>query len=317
MILVTGGFGFVGSNVARALVAAGHRVAVVDNLQRGDKVRNLDDVPIDNYWDVVEFEQLLRDGGNELDLFDGVVHLGARTDTTETDGRLLMQLNFSASRRLVDACAPRRIPFVYASSAAVYGQSAIFVEERKHERPLNAYGYSKLAFDDYVRARSDEIRGAIGLRFFNVYGRGEAHKGAMASVVARFFEQLSHTGSCQLFGESHGFAAGCQQRDFVHVDDVTAVVLWSLSAAARHEAPAIVNVGTGVAATFLSVAELIRSRCPGAIEFIDFPELLAAAYQPYTCADLTRLRELGCEHMFRPVDVGVAAYVDQLLEEGQ
>jgi len=202
MIVVTGGLGFIGSNLVHALNARGRDdIVVVDDFTNGRKMANLRDATIGDYYDhhdfLGRFERLSRTGsGIEL-----VYHLGACSDTTEWDGRRMMDDNFVYSRDLLDLCEGRGIPFVYASSAAVYGLSARCVEDARSEGPLNVYGYSKLAFDQHVRQRMTGARSRIvGLRFFNVYGPREQHKGRMASVVFHFNEQLRQQGAVRLFG---------------------------------------------------------------------------------------------------------------------
>ena len=210
-------------------------------------------------------------------------------------------------RRVVDA--GRRIPLIYASSAAVYGTGRRFVEEPAAERPANVYGWSKLVFDQWTRRAAAESQ-VVGLRYFNVYGPGEGHKGAMASVTLRFHEQLCATGKVRLFEGGDGFGPGEQRRDFVHVADVCDVVLWFL---AHPERSGIFNVGTGASRSFLDVARaVIGFHGHGEVEFVPFPEALRGAYQSFTEADLTRLRAAGYTGAFRPVEAGVPEYLAAL-----
>src|SRR5438046_5735786 len=245
----------------------------------------------------------LGDGDFDDDIA-AILHQGACSDTMATDGRYMLANNYRYSVRLLNHCQDNDIPFLYASSAAVYGAGREFREERACEAPLNVYGYSKLLFDQYVRrALADRTAQVAGFRYFNVYGPREAHKGRMASVVWHFFEQYRATGRVQLFEGSAGYAAGEQRRDFVSVDDVVNVNLDFLDHPHRS---GIFNVGTGSAATFNAVAAATINACraadgapplafeelhrAGAIEYIAFPPGLAARYQSATQADLSRLR---------------------------
>ena len=324
LTVVTGAAGFIGSRLVAALNQAGiTRILAVDNLENGAKSRNLASVEIDDYLDKRDFLAQLETG--RLDGSVGaVLHQGACSDTMETDGRYVMDNNYACSKALFDWCQDEEVPFIYASSAAVYGSGKAFGEARENEAPLNVYAYSKFLFDQYVRRRIDE-RGAqvAGLRYFNVYGPNEAHKGRMASVAFHAFNQFRAEGRVRLFVGSDGYGDGEQQRDFVHVDDVVGVNLWLLD---HPEVSGIFNCGTGRAQTFndvaaavvntvegidLSIQELIDK---GFIEYIPFPPQLVGKYQSYTQADLGLLREAGYEGSFRGVQEGVADYVRELLK---
>jgi ADP-L-glycero-D-manno-heptose 6-epimerase len=312
MIVVTGGLGFIGSNLVHALNARGrHDIVVVDDFTDGRKMINLRGATIADYYDHREFlsrfDALARSAGG----IETVYHLGACSDTTEWDGRLMMALNFSYSRDLLDLCETRAVPFIYASSAAVYGLSRLCEEHARCEGPLNVYGYSKLAFDQHVRQRFDRARSRIvGLRFFNVYGPREQHKGRMASVAFHFNNQIKTTGVVRLFGASHGVAAGEQRRDFIHVDDVVDQVLWFGGA---DGVSGIFNCGTGMAASFNDVAGAVLAwHGRGSIEYIPFPEDLQDAYQAHTLAVPDHTRAAGYQRAMRPVQEGVRAYLDWL-----
>jgi len=310
VIVVTGGAGFIGSNLVRALNARGRDdILLVEDLSDGHKALNLSDCRIADYLDHEECLRVLDSGGSLAAAIETVFHLGACSDTTEWDGRYMMARNFRFSRALLEYCAARAIPFVYASSAAVYGAGTQFAEDPANEHPLNVYGYSKLAFDQYVRGRLSALESlVVGLRYFNVYGPREQHKGRMASVVWHLSRQLEEDGRMRLFGASHGCAAGEQRRDFVHVDDVVDVTLWS--ATLSPAASGIYNCGTGRAETFNAVAQaLAAEHGSGAIEYIDFPAGLREAYQAYTQADLTRLRAAGYARQPRDVARGVGEYL--------
>lgn len=324
--IVTGAAGFIGSNLVRALNARGERdIIAVDNLTRGDKFNNLVDCEIADYFDKEDFFEALSNGA-----FDGgieaVLHQGACSDTVESDGRYMMDNNYRWTAELLEFCQCEEIPLVYASSAAVYGGSGVFRESREFERPLNVYGYSKFLLDQVVRrqlaARTAPI---VGLRYFNVYGPGERHKGRMASVAMHFFDQYRATGKVRLFAGSDGYGDGEQRRDFVSIDDVVSVNLHFLG---DTDASGIYNCGTGRAQTFNDVAvatinacraqqgeaalSLDAMRAAGLVEYFPMPADLARKYQSFTEADLSLLRRTGYAAPFAGVAEGVVRYVDHL-----
>ncbi|WP_250534445.1 ADP-glyceromanno-heptose 6-epimerase [Caballeronia sp. AZ10_KS36] len=320
--IVTGAAGFIGSNIVKALNERGeHRVIAVDNLTRADKFRNLVDCEIDDYLDKTEFVERFRRG--DFGKVRAVFHEGACSDTMETDGRYMMDNNFRYSRDVMDICLAQGAQFLYASSAATYGGSSRFVEEREVEKPLNVYGYSKFLFDQVVRQVLPKAGSQIvGFRYFNVYGPRETHKGRMASVAFHNFNQFRAEGKVKLFGEYNGYAAGEQTRDFVSVEDVVKVNLHFLD---HPEKSGIFNLGTGRAQPFndiastvvnslraidgeapLSLAELVQR---GLIEYVPFPDALRGKYQCFTQADQTRLRAAGYEAPFLTVQEGVDRYV--------
>ncbi len=313
MIVVTGGAGFIGSNLVQALNRDGRDdIILVDDLHDGRKALNLADCRIADYLAREACLQRLLDGEGFGEEVETVYHLGACSDTTEWDGRLMMEHNFAFSRAMFTWCTAHGVPLVYASSAAVYGAGSVFAEEPGNEHPLNVYGYSKLAFDQYVRARMAHVESpVIGLRYFNVYGPREQHKGRMASVVFHFDRQLAEAGRVRLFGASHGYAAGEQRRDFIHVDDAVAVTRWCAGQPAGSSG--IYNCGTGRAASFNAVAAAIVGwHGRGSVEYIEFPPDLEGAYQAHTEADLTRLRAAGFAGTFRDVAQGVPEYLSWL-----
>jgi ADP-L-glycero-D-manno-heptose 6-epimerase len=315
MIVVTGGAGFIGSNLVRALNQRGRTdILVVDNLKNGAKFRNLVDCEILDYFDKDEFMRVLQQAQTRTSTVDAVFHLGACSTTTEADGRYLMQNNYGYSKALLHYCLERDIRFIYASSAAVYGGSQSFVEERRNESPLNTYGYSKFMFDQYVRRHLPQVRSVVtGMRYFNVYGPCESHKGAMASVVWHFHHQLQSERVVKLFRGTDGFGDGEQRRDFIHVADAVDVTLWFGMKAQRS---GIFNVGTGRSQTFNEVANaVIKWHNKGHIEYVPFPEHLAGRYQSYTQADLGHLRAGGYEGRFRTVEEGVPSYLEWLQKQ--
>lgn len=311
MIVVTGGAGFIGSNVVRALNGAGEDdILVVDDLTDGRKFVNLVDCRISDYWDRELFLERLRHGSGFKPR--AVLHQGACAVTTEWDGRYMMEVNYRYSTQLLDYCLAESVPLIYASSAAVYGASGVFREdEERAERPLNVYGYSKLLFDHYVRLRLDSAKSqVVGLRYFNVYGPGEAHKDAMASVVWHLHRQIRDEGEARLFEGSDGFDAGEQRRDFIHVDDVAGVNLWFLR---NPGVSGVFNVGTGRSATFNELARAVTGWYGrGVIRYIPFPDSLKGRYQSFTEADISALRAAGYDAPFMDIATGVHAYLDRI-----
>ena len=325
--VVTGAAGFVGANLVRALNDRGvTSVLAVDNLARADKFANLVDCEIAEYLDKDEFLARLADGDFDDDI-DAVLHQGACSDTMETDGRYMMRNNYRYSVSLLDWCQDNDVPFLYASSASVYGGSAVFREERACEAPLNIYGYSKFLFDQHVRRVLPERTVQVaGFRYFNVYGTRERHKGRMASVVLHFFDQYRADGRVRLFEGSGGYAAGEQRRDFVSVEDVVKVNLEFLD---HPDRSGIFNLGSGSATTYNEVAratinavrradgepELALSELvgEGAISYIPFPPALAGKYQSHTEADLARLRAAGYRAPMVTVAEGVPRYVERMI----
>jgi ADP-L-glycero-D-manno-heptose 6-epimerase len=330
-LIVTGAAGFIGSNVVKALNERGTTgIVAVDNLTRAEKIVNLADCEIADYRDKQEFIEAIR--GDRFDTpVEAVLHQGACSDTMEADGRYMMSNNYRYSIDLLEWCLAREIPFIYASSASVYGAGRDFQESREHEAPLNVYGYSKFLFDQVVRRRLEGARSQIaGFRYFNVYGRREAHKGRMASVAFHFFNQYVGAGRVRLFEGSGGYGPGEQVRDFVSVEDVVRVNLFFLD---HPETSGIFNVGTGHGETFNAVAHatinavrkargeaelsLDEMRAQSLIEYIPFPQQLMGKYQSYTQADTTALRGAGYEAAFLTVGEGVERYVTARVKSGE
>ncbi|MBZ0216364.1 MAG: ADP-glyceromanno-heptose 6-epimerase [Fimbriimonadaceae bacterium] len=311
MIIVTGGAGFIGSNIVKGLNARGHGdIFVVDDLTDGHKFRNIADCRIADYLDKDDFrKRILAD--ESFGKVSAVFHEGACSATTEWDGRLVMDNNYQVTKELLWYCQGRKIPFIYASSAATYGAGAEFAEDPACEGPINVYGYSKWLFDEYVRRHSDALKSqVVGLRYFNVYGPGEAHKGAMASVAWHLNNQIRQDGEVRLFEGTDGYGDGEQQRDFIYVDDVVAINIWFWE---QGEQNGIFNVGTGRSQPFNDVANaVIGWHGKGRLRYIPFPDHLKDSYQSYTQADLTRLRNAGYDGAFLTVEQGVRAYLDTL-----
>jgi len=325
--IVTGAAGFIGSNLVKALNERGeNNVIAVDNLRHADKFKNLVDCEIADYLDKQDFLKKLQDG-----FFDGLVsavlHQGACSDTMETDGRYMMENNYQYTLELLNYCQNEEVPFLYASSASVYGGGGEFKESREYESPLNVYAYSKFLFDQIVRRRWQKRNAqVVGLRYFNVYGPREQHKGRMASVAYHFFNQYRAEGRVKLFEGCDGYANGGQLRDFVSIEDVVRVNMYFLD---NPNKSGIFNLGTGQAQSFndvavatvntlrhaegnpaLSLAELQQQ---GIISYIPFPDALRGKYQSYTQADIGALRNSGYAEPFLSVEQGVARYVGQML----
>ena len=326
--IITGAAGFIGSNLVKALNERGeHNIIAVDNFKNADKFKNLVDCEIADYLDKEDFLEKLQEG-----FFDGLVtavlHQGACSDTMESDGRYMMENNYRYTLELLNYCQNEEIPFLYASSASVYGGSSVFKESREFEAPLNVYAYSKFLFDQIVRRRWHK-RGAqvVGLRYFNVYGAREQHKGRMASVAFHFFNQYRKEGKVKLFEGCDGYANGGQLRDFVSIEDVVKVNMFFLD---NPQHSGIFNLGTGQAQSFNDVAvatiNTLRAAegkpvlglagliAEGALSYVPFPEALKGKYQSYTQADIGALRATGYAQPFLTVEQGTARYVEHMLK---
>ena len=319
-IIVTGAAGFIGCNNVLALNRQGiNDVVAVDNLAKAEKFLNLAKCRISDYFDKVDFIERVRKGTAPVP--EAIFHQGACSDTMQTDGRYMMQNNYRYTLELFEWAQELRIPFIYASSAATYGASTTFVESIENEGPLNVYGYSKYLFDQVLRARMHSLKApVVGLRYFNVYGPHEQHKGRMASVAFHQYFQFKKEGRVKLFEGCQGYANGAQMRDFVYVDDVVDVAMHFMTAGIS----GIFNCGTGRAQPFNDVALTVVNSLSGEnhtlkeavdaglIEYIAFPEALKGKYQSFTQADLTKLREAGCEVSFKSVQEGTAKYMHYL-----
>ena len=329
-IIVTGAAGFIGSNIVKALNERGITdIVAVDNLTRGEKFANLAECEIAHYLDKHEFIRQVREHILPFTNIQAVFHDGACSDTMEHNGLYMMANNYQYSLDLLDWCQDERIPYLYASSAAVYGKGEVFREERELEQPLNVYGYSKFLFDQVVRRRMAEGLTAqvAGFRYFNVYGPREQHKGRMASVAFHHFNQYREQGYVNLFGAYDGYGEGQQSRDFVSVEDVVKVNLFFFD---HPEISGIYNLGTGRSQPFNDLAAATVNACRAAegkekmslqqlvdaelIRYIPFPDALKGKYQSFTEADITQLREAGYEEPFYDVEQGVSRYVKWMLE---
>ncbi len=330
MIIVTGAAGFIGSNLVRGLNRAGHTdILVVDDLLEGDKFVNMVGLQIADYMDKDDFRIRLMQ--NRLPRIDAILHQGACSDTTERNGRYMLDNNYRVTLELFEFAQKHKIPMLYASSAAVYGAGPQYIEDPRFEAPLNVYGYSKYLFDQVLRQRMSALTApVVGLRYFNVYGPGEQHKGRMASVAFHNMNQFRAEGHVRLFGGWDGYEAGGQMRDFIHVDDVVSVNLFFLE---RPDISGVFNCGTGRAQPFNDVASTVVNTLRQAqgepelslpelvdkelLRYIPFPEDLKGRYQSHTQADLTRLRGVGYDKPFLTVQEGVASYAKTLLQAGR
>ena len=315
MIIVTGGAGFIGSNLVKLLNERGHKdIIVVDDLEDGTKFKNIVDLDIYDYMDKDDFLERIKSNDNFLDWgkIEGIFHEGACSSTTEWNGKYIMKVNYEYTKALFHYCIARQIPFIYASSAATYGgRTSDFIEGREYECPLNVYGYTKFLFDEYMRKFLPKLTSpVIGLKYFNVYGPRESHKGSMASVAFHLNNQVLRGENPKLFEGTDGYPNGGHMRDFVYVEDVCKVNLWFL----EHKAPSgVYNCGTGRAEPFLNIAKAVLDyHKKGQIEFIPFPENIRGRYQSFTQADLTKLRAAGCDVQFKSVAEGVAEYMKWL-----
>ena len=325
MIIVTGGAGFIGSNLVRHLNEQGRTdILVVDNLKNAEKVKNLSDLRISDYMDKSEFYEFMV-SGKKLSNVEAVFHQGACSDTMATDGQYVLHNNFTYSKELLAFCVQHNAQYVYASSASVYGAGLTFIEDPEFESTLNAYAWSKLLFDCYVRSLTSIPVQCVGLRYFNVYGPRESHKARMASVAWHFRNQLNENGLVKLFAGSGGFENGAQLRDFVYIDDVVDVNMHFLN---HPETSGIYNVGTGQSQSFNDVALAVlnyyrqstgdslltieQAIDQGIITYIPMPDALQGKYQSYTQADLKRLNSSGYQSPFNTVEQGVHKYMSVL-----
>ena len=308
MIVVTGGAGFIGSNIVRGLNKQGIKdILVVDDLTDGTKFANLVDLDIVDYIDKDEF--VISDKISKSFEIEAIFHQGACSSTTEWNGKFMMENNYNYSKILLDYCLEQSIPFLYASSAATYGgRTNNFIEERAYEKPLNVYGYSKFLFDQYVRQKLPHAKSQVcGFRYFNVYGPHENHKGNMASVAFHLNNQIKNGEKPKLFKGSENF-----KRDFIYVDDVVDVNLWFW----KNKISGIFNCGTGRAESFQSVANAVLNyHQTNEIDYIPFPAHLQGHYQTFTQADLTKFRQTGCPIEFKTVSEGTSEYMKWLNEQ--
>ncbi|UDG80574.1 ADP-L-glycero-D-manno-heptose-6-epimerase [Candidatus Hartigia pinicola] len=308
MIIVTGGAGFIGSNIIKTLNDIGRTdILVVDNLKDGTKYVNVVDLDILDYIDKEEFIVRIIAGSNFGNI-DALFHQGACSSTINWDGKYIMDNNYQYSKKLLHFCLEHQIPFLYASSASIYGiRNNNFIEEREFEKPLNIYSYSKFQFDQYVRNILPKTNTQVcGFRYFNVYGPRENHKGIMASVAYNMNAQINKEKKPQLFKGSENF-----YRDFIYISDVSAVNLWFW----KKSVSGIFNCGTGRSESFQSVANAVvkfHSDKNISVKYIPFPEKLKKHYQTFTQADITKLRSVGYQASFKTISEGISEYMEYL-----
>ena len=320
-ILVTGAAGFIGCNNVLALNERGITdIIAVDNLERGEKYQNLAKCSISDYFDKRDFIDRVRRGTAPKP--EAIFHQGACSDTMEHNGHYMMENNYRYTLELYRWAQALGVPFIYASSAATYGAHQEFIEDIRYEGPLNVYGYSKYLFDQVLRREMKDLRApVIGLRYFNVYGPNEQHKGRMASVAFHQYFQYRRTGKVKLFSGCLGYGNGDQLRDFIYVKDLCDVLMYFF----HNPVSGIYNCGTGHAQSFndvaLSVINTLREHNgrealsldaavnSGELEYVPFPEALKGKYQAYTQANLKHLREAGCDIAFKTVEEGTHEYM--------
>jgi ADP-L-glycero-D-manno-heptose 6-epimerase len=320
MYIVTGGAGFIGSNLVHELNRHGITdILVVDNLANAKKFVNLHGTRFVDYMDKREFRRAIAADQLGVRQIEAIFHQGACSNTLEDDGVYMMDNNFSYSKDVLSFAITHEAPLVYASTAAVYGLSGPgkFTPSLENEKPLNVYGFSKLAFDHHVRdafTRRFIPTTVVGLRYFNVYGPHEEHKGRMASVMHHFSKQIRESGKIRLFEGSGGYPDGGQRRDFVYVGDLANLNMYFAQVgpyAPRSDKPrtiyqAVVNAGSGRSRSFNEVASaLMRVHGEAKIEYIPFPNDLRERYQHFTEADLSGLRALGCDLEMTQIEEGV------------
>ncbi|MEE9344085.1 MAG: ADP-glyceromanno-heptose 6-epimerase [Methylococcales bacterium] len=315
MYIITGGAGFIGSNIVLELNARGEcDILVVDNLTDGKRFNNLFGCHISDYQDKNNFLDNIINNSLDAASIQAVFHQGACSSTTEWDGRYMMENNYQYSKTLLHFCQQHNIPFIYASSAAVYGGETDFREDSQVSWPLNVYGYSKYLFDQYVANLGSQLTTqVVGLRYFNVYGPRESHKDRMASMAFHLHHQIINEGVAHLFGASKHSKPGEQSRDFVAVEDIAKVNCWFLD---HPQHSGVFNVGTGISRQFNQLAQVIIDyHQRGSIEYIPFPDDLINSYQEYTQADLSALRNVGCDITFKTLEQAIPGYLDWLKSE--
>ena len=317
MIIVTGAAGFIGSCLVKKLNEEGHNdIIVVDDFSRPEKNRNLEGKSIVRQIHRLQFPGWLWENYHDVEV---IFHMGARTDTTEKDWNIFQELNLDYSKALWELCAQHNIPLIYASSAATYGLGELGYDD-DHEivddlKPLNPYGRSKNEFDKWALQQATAPPYWYGLKFFNVYGPNEYHKGRMASVIFHTVRQIKKTGGMKLF-RSHraDVADGQQSRDFVYVKDVINVIYWLYKA---YPANGLYNLGTGKARSFWDLASntFTAMGLTSNISFIDTPEDIRDTYQYFTEANMNKLFKAGYDIPFHTLEEGIADYVGHYLQE--
>lgn len=315
MIVITGAYGFIGSNlVAEMERKLTEELVLVDTFGHGDKWKNLSNRRLHIMLEPQQIEGFIRDNHNSISC---IIHLGANSSTVEDDVDLLYNNNYRFSTRLLDLCSIYGIRFLYASSASVYGDGKMGFNDSDNIldiqslKPLNAYGWSKKILDEHCAARG--YKNIVGLRFFNVYGPNEYHKGEQASVVFKWYNQIKNSLPIGLYKSySSGYKDGFQKRDFVFVQDCVDVILWMIHNTAIN---GIFNVGTGCAHPFIDIVASIENvlRKKAIYSFVDMPDRIRKHYQYYTEADISKLRDSGYNKEMTSLEDGIQTYIKQYL----
>ena len=310
MIIITGGLGFIGSNILSHLNKKKKtNILLVDSFtqKKFNNVKNF------KYLDFVDKKKFIKNlNKNKYKNIDSIFHQGACTDTQETNLDYLIENNFEYSKKLLQYSSNHNINFIYASSGSIYGNIKKVMKESqilKQNSIKNYYGLSKLMFDNYVYQNKKKIKSAIGLRYFNVYGMNEFHKKNMSSPILTFYNQIKKNNVCNIFGKYDGFEKGKNERDFIYIDDVVDINLW----ASKKKIVDIINVGTGTSASFQSIANIIIKKLQkGKIEYIKFPNKFKGKYQSFTKANIFKLRKLGYKKKLTNIDKGISLYLNKL-----
>lgn len=317
MIIVTGGAGFIGSNIVKGLNERGRDdILIVDNLTNMVKFKNIQGLRALDYMDKVDFLEAVKAGKFNNTQIDVIFHEGACSDTMEYNGKYMMQNNFEYTKTLMEFALAHKIQFLWASSASTYGSGLKgFTEKHQCEEALNVYAFSKLFFDNYARRYFATAESQIvGLRYFNVYGPQENHKGKMASMVYQMFNQWQAAGKVKLFSAYDGYGPGEQTRDFIYVKDVVKVnfFFWD-----HPELKGVYNCGTGNAHQFNDMARaVLKFFGSGELEYIPFPEVLKGKYQSFTQADASKLLAAGYDGGFTDFETAVLDYCQVLAKTG-
>lgn len=316
MIVVTGGAGFIGSALIHKLNQIGRKdIIVVDELGTDDKWKNLNNLQFVDYMEKDLFLEFIADDYEGKSKFEAVFHMGANSSTTEKDMSYLIENNFEYTKDIAHYCARNKVRFIYASSAATYGDGSQGYKD-DHEgivnlRPLNKYGFSKQLFDNYA-LKTGLINEIVGLKFFNVFGPNEYHKGDMRSMILKSFEQIRDTGKVKLFKSyKKDFGDGEQKRDFVYVKDVVDMMVFFL----ENNKTGIYNVGTGKARSWNDLVKAVFEAMdkPVKIQYVDMPESIRNQYQYFTQAEMSKIREVGYSSPFTSLEEAVADYVQNYL----
>ena len=323
IIVVTGGAGFIGSNLLKELERRGfRRLVCVDTLGTGEKWKNISTL---TNLDIIlpkDVKDFIHRRSSEI---GAVVHLGAISSTTETDVDLIYSTNVMFTLQLLSSCSLHGIPFIYASSASTYGDGSNGFSDSQDIsflsllQPLNAYAWSKSFVDKRIWSdcEGENRSQVVGLKFFNVYGPNEFHKGSQMSVMCKFYQELSISGCIRLFKScNRDIVDGEQRRDFVYVGDCVDVIIWMIK---HREVSGLFNVGSGEARTFNDVARIICSEAgkEPVIEYVVMPQALQKHYQNYTCADLSKLRSVGYDKAMTPIEEGIRIYINEYLKKAK